>query len=229
VLKSIQKTIIFQLPSPGKLTMRPIFFLVLLASLLNSASSPAAFLTTLFASNNVGGIGGAVYFDLNVTNPSGITLTNIEVNTGIAAGSPLTLDLYTRSGSFTGTTSSSAGWTLVSSGVGIAAGIDLASSIDIADLNLAPGVTGFALHATNFDHRYTNGNGFNQVFSNADLTFSGGAATNTLFAAGTPFSPRIFNGTFTYDVNAVPVPATLLIFPVGMTVLGLARRNRFLV
>ncbi len=192
-----------------------------------SLPTQAAFLTTMFTGTNGGAVGGGVYFDLNVTNPTGITLTNIDVNSTIAAGTPITIDIYTRPGTWLGASGSSAGWTLVSSGSGVAAGTDLPSMIDVSDFMLNSGLTGVAIHATNFNHRYTNGNGSNQVFSNADLTFSGGGASNVLFA-GTQFNPRVFNGTFTYDVAApaVPAPASLLAFPAGMALLGLIRRRR---
>ena len=46
-------------------------------------------------------------------------------------------------------------------------------------------------------HYYTNGDGSNQNFSNADMSMSLGAASNTPFT--TPiFAPRIFNGTVHY-------------------------------
>ncbi|MEO6596570.1 MAG: M14 family zinc carboxypeptidase, partial [Planctomycetota bacterium] len=51
-------------------------------------------LSTLFASNNFGSVGGAVYLDLVPT--TNLFLTGLDVNTSFAAGSDLTLDVYTR-------------------------------------------------------------------------------------------------------------------------------------
>ena len=47
-------------------------------------------------------------------------------------------------------------------------------------------------------HDYTNGDGTNQNYATAELSFSGGSATNVPFT-GNVFNPRVFNGRFYYD------------------------------
>lgn len=205
--------------------IRSLYAAALMLSWFCSGKSQAGFLTTTFASNNGGSVGGAVYFDLNVFDALGITLTNLSVNTSAAIGTPITLDVFTRPGTFSGFTSSMAGWTLVSSGSGLSAGQNNPSIIDISDFVLGQGVTGVAIRANGFSHRYTNGTGGNQFYSNADLSLTAGAASNIPFT-GTAFSPRVFNGTITYDANAVPAPATIFALPAGMFVLGLIRNRR---
>ena len=52
-------------------------------SALAFAQSP---LTTTFANNNGNAAGGAIYFDLDVLDPAGVTIYNIDINTAAAAG-----------------------------------------------------------------------------------------------------------------------------------------------
>jgi len=52
-------------------------------------------------------------------------------------------------------------------------------------------------------HSYTNGDGSNENYSNADLSLTAGAASNVPFD-GSPFSPRVFNGTLNYLIGSGP-------------------------
>jgi len=72
-------------------------------------------------------------------------------------------------------------------------------------LNLTSGTTyamALVLDATH-SHRYTNGDGSNQNFSDSNISISLGAASNAPFT-GTVFSPRVFNGTLNYFVGSPP-------------------------
>ena len=139
------------------------------------------------------------------------------------------MDIYTRSGTASGFQSSLVGWTLVSSGSGTLAGNNNPSEFNVTDFSLGFGVTGIAIEASsNWAHRYTNGTGLNQFFSNADLSLTFGSATNVAFS-GEPFTPRVWNGTIEYNVSAaVPEPSSLAILGIGAGVVGLVsiRRRR---
>jgi hypothetical protein len=52
----------------------------------------------------------------------------------------------------------------------------------------------------NEGHAYNDGNGLNQVYGNADLELTLGAATNEPFS-GTIFSPRVWNGSLCYGID----------------------------
>lgn len=187
----------------------------------------AGVISTLFASDNGGSNGGAVYFDINVLNPAGITIEKIFTNSAqTVLGS---MDIYTRSGTSSGFESSLVGWTLVSSGSGTLAGLNNPSEFNVTDFTLGFGVTGIAIDASsNWGHDYTNGTGSNQFYSNSDLSLTLGSATNAPFT-GEIFNPRVWNGTIQYSVSssaAVPEPSTLAMFGIGAGVVGLVSLRR---
>lgn len=188
--------------------------ILLLAFGLASQLVQAGMITTSFGGGNGNVEGGAVFFDLNVLAGAGITVTSLSVNATTGGGGSITgrsirVDIYTRTGTASGNETSSAGWTLVSSGTGTAAAIHTPSPIDVSDLYLAAGVSGIAIHNVDFAQSYTNGSA---AFSNADLAFTPVSAQLSLFAPNVN-SPRQWNGTVTYDLGstatAVPEPGTL--------------------
>ena len=184
-------------------------------------------ISTLFAQNNGGDPGGAVYFDINVTNPAGITIEKLFTNT-TASFVLGTMDVYTRSGTISGFQTSLAGWTLVSSGLGDSAGINNPSEFDVTDFSLGVGVTGISIvSSSSWRHSYTNGDGSNQFYSNSDLSLTLGSATNSPFT-GTVFNPRVWNGTIEYSVSsaAVPEPSSLALFGIGACVAGVGASRR---
>jgi hypothetical protein len=154
----------------------------------------------LFARNNGGSNGGAVYFDVNVLNPAGITVRSLEINTNDTVA--FTLDVYTGPATWVGNTTNMGLWTIVASGAGVGQGANNPTPVDISDFNLSPGPIAIAIVVgPTIGHDYTNGNGANQFYSNVDLEISLGGASNVPFA-GTAFSPRVWNGTICYDPPA---------------------------
>lgn len=185
----------------------------------------AGVITTLFNANNAGSAGGAVYFDIDVLNPNGITIEKIFTNSNATVlGS---MDIYTRSGTSSGFESSPAGWTLVSSGSGTLAGLNNPSEFNVSDFSLGFGVTGIAIVASSsWRHDYRNGNGSNQFYSNADLSLTLGSATNSAFSAPV-FTPRVWNGTIEYSTTtAVPEPSSLALFGIGACIAGFGAARR---
>jgi hypothetical protein len=178
-----------------------------LAACLDQKAS-AASITTLYESNNVGSLGGAVYFDVNIANPGGLRFTTVDTNvTNSSSGVSGGLQLYTTSigGTSVGNQTNPGAWILRSSGTGIGAGQDNPTAVDISDFRLKQGQYGFALVLTNWANRYTNGTGTNQFFSNADLALTFGSASNAPFT-GEVFIPRVWNGTLNYQTVPGPLP-----------------------
>ncbi len=151
------------------------------------------------SSNNGGSVGGAIYFDLTVN--VSVKITDIDCNFSATTGSSVGALFYTTPTTYVGKESSSAGWTLAAqdNGAGQCAGADAPTRIQFSSpLLLAPGKYGIAIVAVNASHKYTNGTGSNQNFSNSKLAAQCGAATNVPFG-GSPFSPRVFNGCLWYS------------------------------
>lgn len=161
------------------------------------AANPSS-LPTILASNNGGAVGGALYFDITPT--QNLFLLGLDVNTSIAAGTNLIVDVYTRSGTSVGNENSIAGWTAQTTGHGTSAGQDVASHIEFNEPQLLGVSTyGVAIVARNFNHSYTNGTGGNQTYSNSLLTAAFGSASNVPFTAN--ITPRVGNLTFYYRAD----------------------------
>jgi hypothetical protein len=192
---------------------------------LATAAAFAGSITTTFSGGNVNAIGGAVYFDLNVTTASGLTVTAIDTNVGSAAGASISgnavaVAVYARSGTFVGAESISTGWTLVSSAAGTAAAPGQPTSFDLADFFLPFGLSGIAIVNQSYGAIYTDGD---NPFVGLDLTLDPGAAVNLAFS-GFPYSPRTWNGTIRYTLGKLePVqPIQTPVPDAGATALLLA-------
>lgn len=164
-----------------------------------------------FDGGNFGNVGGAVYFQLDVGTFFGRRICGIDVHTSVAAGTPLTADLYVNSVETnvnlltTGSPSlAAANWVRVSAMTGVSNGLGIPSPMVLTSpLALPPGSFVFAL-AGNFEHRYTNGTATNTTTSASLVTFTAGGASNVPFV-GTVFTPRVFNATFQIEAPTTPI------------------------
>jgi len=132
-----------------------------------------------------------------------VSLTQIAINTRIAAGASATVNVWYREGTWVGNSGSSAGWKLLDAASGTSAGENSATVIDL-DFNAedivfeAGEVYGIYVEATNGingDFRYTNGydtyeDSFLRIESGCGVTFGG-------FGSST-FNDRIWNGILYY-------------------------------
>lgn len=185
-----------------------------------SGFANAGLITTSYGSNNSGSTGGAIYFDLT-TNLNNLSITGFDINTsGVSSFNDFQVWLLT------GTTSQgnedSLSWIQVATGSGTGAGLNNATTVTLSNSFFLSSNTlyGFSLVAdSSFGHNYTNGSGSNQNYSNTDLSLALGSATNVPFT-GQVYSPRVWNGSISYDV---PEPSTLAIFALG--IMGLAARR----
>ena len=199
---------------------RSVFCMLLVAAMVAGASADT--ITTLFANNNAGSAGGGVYFDVTV-GALPIEITSYEVNANSAAGTAMAFEVYTRPGTASGFQNSNVGWALEATGTGNTAGVGGPSAITLSNPFLLPAnsVTGMALTLGTVGHAYTNGNGANQHYANGtDIQLDLGSANNSIFGAGI-FSPRVWNGSITY--NVIPEPSTLALLAMGG--LALIRRR----
>ncbi len=170
-------------------------------------------ITTVFDSNNNGATGGAVYFDITVGTED-VTISDLDVNT-LQPGA-LTVEMYTLVGTYVGNEGDPAPWTLSATGTGTASGTLNVPSNAVLDtpVTLTANTTyGVALVLDAAHGHYYSGTGTDPapgmlMYSNADLSLSLGAGGNVPFS-GTPFSPRIWNGTLNYTAGSgAPGPVT---------------------
>ena len=160
-------------------------------------------LSTTFADGNGGSDGGAVYFD--VTAATDLTVESLQMH--IQDAGAFTVEVYAIVGdTYVGNETNAGAWTLISNGSGDSNSSGTPSDVTLdTALSLNAGTTyamALVLDATH-SHRYTNGDGTNENFSDANLSISLGSASNVPFS-GTIFSPRVFNGTFNYFVGTPP-------------------------
>jgi len=164
---------------------------------------------TFYIGTNSGSLGGAVYFDVTATEP--VTVSALRTNCTAAAGMPVGIDVYTIVGTAAGNETNMAAWTLAASGNSATTGLDSPTQFFLSSSVTFPvGTTGVALVLTGSAHRYTNGNGGNEIHSSADgvLTVTGISASNVPFM-GTPFTTRVWNGDFCYDAGSANCARTL--------------------
>src|SRR5207244_10672299 len=127
----------------------------------------------------------ASYFVLTrATNTN--TITSLDLNT--VSTSPFSnMQVLVLPGmTFQGHETNMALWTQVATGSGTRAGLNLPTHVTLSNPIplLAGTLYGIALVADpSFGHYYTNGNGSNQNYSNADLALFLGSATNAPFTA----------------------------------------------
>ncbi len=168
--------------------------------------------TTLFDSNN-GGVGNL--FDVTTLGDA-IEVTAFDVNVDLPVGTDFEISVYTTPGGFAnGYTPNIPGclincidvsaWSLIATGTGTAAGLDLASRVDVPPFLLDGGTTTgiwitLARDGSITDEfRYTNGAG---SVSDANITISVGAgvaAPDPTTGLESVFLDRAWNGTIYYN------------------------------
>lgn len=187
------------------------YSLIILAGIIGLAWAPppapsfcgAQSLCTIFARNNGGSVGGAVYFD--VTAVSDIDICGYDINTAelTAAG----LEVWTTPGTYVGNEANPGLWTQVAvdDGTGMGMGNDIPTPITLlTPFTLPAGSWGMALVAVGVGHDYTTGGASSTLqYTDGTITIDLGSATNVPFT-GTPFSPRIWNGCIHYSGGAEP-------------------------
>ncbi len=197
-----------------------------------SAVLGAAVATTSFAQsintlppNN--GSGGIFLHLTPASNP--LQVDSFQTYFSSVAGTPVTVEVWTRPGAYAGFTASNAGWVLHQTVVGTSAGSTVLSGPIPINPLLVPsgGPTSIYFHATTAGGgiRYQGtGTTSTSTFFNADVTlFSDVSRTGAVPFAGTQFTPRAFSGTINYTV--IPAPASLALAGLGGLVAARRRRN----
>lgn len=182
----------------------------------------SGFIETITDGGNGGNVGGMVYFTVDNTSGFDIRLTSIGMN--IDQGSDVLI--YLVPGGHAGQETNAGAWTLVGTADGNTGpfsgpfpGNGTITPCPVqGTVSIPPGVWGVALETPNAAHNYTNGNGANQFFSNADLSLDLGSASNTPF--GAPFTPRVWNGNLEYEVGSGTGTPPVVLFDPSLAGVG---------
>jgi hypothetical protein len=149
-----------------------------------------------------GATGAANYFDVAVQNPFGVALCGMHVNTGLAAGTPLTVNLYQTETTYVGKTDDATQWRLIASETVNAVGGARTFVPFGAPVHLATGSFGLCMEHVGASPTYTNLGG-PLVVGNADLTLTAGLtqAEPVFDPLSTTWSPRVANVALHYSTT----------------------------
>lgn len=197
-------------------------FKILFSLLLGLFMSFSSFAITLNANATSNNGTGGIFFTLT-TNTSPVVLTAVNTMFGSAAASPVSVEIYTRTGPYAGFTTAVAGWTLLGTINTVSAGTTVLAPINLTSLNInIPAATtqSFYFHSTTAGGgiRYF-GTGTTSVttFNDANLTlFSDVARTGAVAFGGTANTPRALTGTIEYNLAGPPCNA-----PTGLNATGI--------
>lgn len=139
-------------------------------------------------------------FDLQVTNPQGISICALSCIANAALGTPFRIDVYVTPNTYLGKETTPTAWRPAGTASGTVAGYTVPSVAQLAtSLYLAPGNYGIALFPDTTGMNYT---GQSLTFGNADLTMNFGSVRTDLFgnlgAFGFTYTGRTWNGTVHY-------------------------------
>ncbi len=164
----------------------------------NSGARATGSITTLFGSN--GGLRGNM---VDITPRVDLWITSIDINATLA-GSPTNVDIWYYVGTCVGHDKNPKGWTLLDSGTGVAAGLDMPTSIPLPN---ASGFTfkkgqvyGLYFDMTNYPNSYMNyTKNIQPTYSNPDIVLKPYYAKGDPAFFGNTFTPRVWNGTIYYE------------------------------
>ncbi len=157
---------------------------------------------TSFASNDGGGMNGAVYFDVAVGDAP-VRVRTLDLNIGSDLSTEFLVFVYRTDGTAEGKALSPGLWTLVGQGNGLAAGVDGRTRVVLNQwFELEHGRShGLAVLLAGASHRYTAGG--TASFASPELTLTAGWATDAPFA-GPVLEGRVFNGAIGYEMLPAP-------------------------
>lgn len=168
----------------------------------------ASSLETTFAGGlflPAGSTGGTVFFDLEVTNPLGITVCGLHTNVSAAAGTPLQVRVHQKPGTHVGAVTNAALWRQVGTAPATAAGNGQRTFVTLpGPIHFAQGVHGVGIEIQGASPFYSNLGPDVVVASPDALLRVGLAQAAPVFgpAATSPqFGPRLWNGALHYGTS----------------------------
>lgn len=160
--------------------------------------------------------GSANVFDLDVTNPLGISVCQLETKTTAAVGAPISIDVFLTPNTYVGATTTQSLWRQVLSvpatGTGSGATAPLVTLPLSPPLYLPQGRYGVMIRVNGASVQY--GSVGNTSYGSPDATVYTGAVQGTPFS-GTLLSPRYWNGALRFSTCAATGDAGYQFFQAG--------------
>jgi hypothetical protein len=166
-----------------------------------SAQSP---LTTTFANDSSGAVGGAIYFELECFDPFGVFITNLNLNFAGPGGAAGSISLYVKAGGLQPHTSPDWVGPLSLGNVGSTMPAGTPTNVGLApSFQLGFGCKlGIAIVANGIAHAYTDATALPTTYSTSQLQLTVGGASNVPFA-GALIAPRLANISIPYTQGGV--------------------------
>ena len=192
----------------------------ILKGALIAAALPAMAIGQTIATTTPTNGSGGVFLELTPTGQP-LSVTSFATYFSSAVGTPVNVDVWTRSGSYAGNTGSNAGWVLSETVVATSAGRTGLSAKTVLANPIAiesGGTTSIYLHAVTSGGgiRYTGTSAAppQTTWANADVTlFSDISRTGSASFGGSQFTPRTFAGEINYRV--IPAPGAMALLGLG--------------
>ena len=149
--------------------------------------------------------GGANFVDLDVTNPSGITVCGMHVHSNVANGSPVTVRVHQKTGTYVGSVDNASPWRLAADVATTSRGQGQRTFVAFnPPIHFAAGLHGLAIEQVGASPVYSNLGGV-QAYTTPDFTLTAGlvqlAPVFGPAATSTQFTPRIWNGALHYGTT----------------------------
>ena len=159
-------------------------------------------------------LSSANFLDLTVTNPAGISICALHVNS--SGANPVTVEVYLTPGGYAGKTTSSAPWRLAGTSAITSRGTGQRSFAPFSpSIYVPPGTYGVCIKHVGTSPAYSNLGG-TRTYTNADLSFTTGAVQGEpVLSTGTLFSPRVWNGAIHYSTCGLTSEAGYGFFAAG--------------
>lgn len=150
--------------------------------------------------------GGTSFVDVNVLNPLGVTVCAMHLNSNVATGTPVTVNVWQKAGTYVGAVTDATQWRMIHTSTVNSLGYGARTLVQFSPpIHLAFGVSGLGFELVGGSPAYTNLGG-PVTYSNADLTLTAGLVQlSPIFgpaATSTQYSPRIWNGALHYSTTA---------------------------
>ena len=162
--------------------------------------------------------GSANVFDLDVTNPQGISICRLETKTTAAVNAAITVDVFVTPGTYVGATTNQSLWRQIASipalGTGSGANAPLVTMPLSPPLYLPHGRFGVMIRVNGASVQYSSVG--NPTYSSPDAVLTSGGVAGTPFS-GSLLAPRYWNGALRYSTCAATSEAGYGFFHAGCT------------